>query len=235
MIEAKNLTKVYGQTTVLNIPELAIPNGESFGLVGNNGAGKTTFFSLILDIIKANSGEVLSNGINVKGSEHWKSYTGSYLDENFLIDFLTPEEYFDFLGGLYSLKKDEIRERLDSYSGFFNGEVLGKKKYIRQLSKGNQKKVGIVAALMFNPEILILDEPFPNLDPTTVIRLKNSLKELNKNKGVTMLISSHDLNHVTEICERIVILKEGNIVEDLRTNEDTLKKLEDYFSVSADE
>ncbi len=235
MIEVKNLTKVYGQATVLNIPELTIQKGESFGLVGNNGAGKTTFFSLILDIIKANSGEVISNGTNVKGSEHWKSYTGSYLDENFLIDFLTPEEYFDFIGSLFSLKKEEIREKLNSYSGFFNGEVLDKKKYIRQLSKGNQKKIGIVAALMFDPEILILDEPFPNLDPTTVIRLKNSLKELNKNKGVTLLISSHDLNHVTEVCDRIVILKEGNIVEDLKTNEDTLKKLEEYFSVSTDE
>lgn len=231
MIEAKNLTKIYGRTTVLNIPELAIPKGESFGLVGNNGAGKTTFFSLILDIIKADSGDVLSNGISVKGNEHWKNYTGSYLDENFLIDFLTPEEYFEFLGSLYSLKKEDVWQRVNLYSDFFNGEVLGKKKYIRQLSKGNQKKVGVVAALLFDPEILILDEPFPNLDPSTVIRLKNLLKDLNKNKEVTILISSHDLNHVTEVCERIVILKEGNIVEDIKTNEDTLRKLEDYFSV----
>ncbi len=230
MIEAKNLTKVYGKTTVLNIPELSIRKGESFGLVGNNGAGKTTFFSLILDIIKANTGEVLSNGSNVKQSEHWKSYTGSYLDENFLIDFLTPEEYFEFLGNLHGLNKEEVINTLKTYSDFFNGEVLGKKKYIRQLSKGNQKKVGIVAALMFEPEVLILDEPFPNLDPSTVIRLKNLLKELN-NKEVTMLISSHDLNHVTEICERIVVLEEGNIVEDIKTNQDTLKKLEAYFSV----
>lgn len=230
MIEAKNLTKVYGRTTVLNIPELTIPKGESFGLVGNNGAGKTTFFSLILDIIKADSGQVLSDGKNVKGSEHWKSYTGSYLDENFLIDFLTPEEYFEFLGSLYSLNKDDTRTRLNLFSDFFNGEVLGKKKYIRHLSKGNQKKVGIAAALLFNPQILILDEPFPNLDPSTVIRLKNLLKDLNKNKDVTILVSSHDLNHVTEVCERIVILKEGIIAEDIRTNEDTLKKLEEYFS-----
>ncbi len=231
MIEVNNLTKKYGSVTVLNIPQLSIPKGETFGLVGNNGAGKTTFFSLVLDIIKADSGEVLSNGTAVMQSEHWKRYTGSYLDENFLIDFLTPEEYFDFLGNLHGLTKEDVSSKLESYADFFNGEVLGKKKYIRQLSKGNQKKVGIIAALMFDPKVLILDEPFPNLDPSTVIRLKNLLKEMNNGREVTVLISSHDLNHITEICNRIVVLEEGDIVEDLKTSEDTLKRLENYFAV----
>jgi ABC-2 type transport system ATP-binding protein len=105
MIEVKNLTKIYTDVTVLNIPELVIGKGESFGLVGNNGAGKTTFFRLILDLLRVNSGYVTSKGLDVKKSNEWKYYTGSYLDQRFLIDFLTPEEYFDFLAGVFSLSK----------------------------------------------------------------------------------------------------------------------------------
>ena len=231
MIDVNSLKKNYSGVTVLNIPELKIEKGESFGLVGNNGAGKTTFFRLILDLIKADDGMVLSTGTNVKQSEHWKSYTGSYLDEGFLIDFLTPEEYFEFLASLHGLSSGEVTEFLQKFGDFFNDEVLGKNKYIKELSRGNQKKVGIAAALMFEPEIIVLDEPFPNLDPTTVFRLKNFLKELQTEKNVTMLISSHDLNHVTEVCERIAILEKGDIIHDLRTNESTLKELEAYFAV----
>jgi ABC-2 type transport system ATP-binding protein len=228
MIDVNNLTKVYGKTTVLDISQLKITKGESFGLVGNNGAGKTTFFSLILDIIRASTGSILSKEQDVKLSEHWKDYTGAYLDESFLIEFLTPEEYFEFIGNLHGLTKEQNHERLTRYFEFFNGEVLNKKKYIRELSKGNQKKVGIVGALLAEPEILILDEPFPHLDPSSVIRLKKILKELNE-KGTTLLISSHDLNHVTEVCNRIVLLEKGKIISDNETNENTLKELEKYF------
>jgi ABC-2 type transport system ATP-binding protein len=233
MIEVNNLTKVYNNTKVLNINQLKIESGESFGLVGNNGAGKTTFFSLVVDIIKATGGTVFSKGKDVKLSDHWKSYTGVYLDESFLVHFLTPEEYFDFIGYLHGLSKEVVRERLEDYSDFFSGEILGKKKFIRELSKGNQKKVGIVGALLARPEVLILDEPFPHLDPSSVIRLKKILKELNT-KGVTLLISSHDLNHVTDVCRRIVLLEKGEIINDIETNQSTLKELEKYFSVSGD-
>lgn len=231
MIKAKNLTKVYDNVTVLDIPELQIHAGESFGLVGNNGAGKTTFFRLILDLIQANNGEVLSKEKNVKHSEHWKDYTGSYLDEGFLIDFLMPEEYFEFIGNLHGFSNGTLDDFMSRFADFFNGEILGKKKYIRDFSRGNQKKIGIAAAIMTNPEVLVLDEPFPNLDPTTVIRLKNLLKELQRDKNATMLISSHDLNHVTEVCERIVILDKGKIVQDMQTSENTLRELEAYFAV----
>jgi len=231
MIKVNDLTKAYGGETVLNIPTLTITKGESFGLVGNNGAGKTTFFRLILDLIKANSGAVLSKDITTAGSEHWKEYTGSYLDEGFLIDYLSPEEYFQFVGKINKLSAQEIEEFMVSFEDLFNGEILGHKKYIRDLSKGNQKKVGISAAIMTNPEILILDEPFSSLDPTTQFRLKKLLKELQEEKQVTMLISSHDLNHVTEVCKRIVVLHQGDIVHDIETGEDTLKELEAYFAV----
>ncbi len=233
MIEIHNLTKSYKKITVLNVPSLLIQRGESFGLVGNNGAGKTTLFSLIVDIIKASSGSVSSDGKEVTMSDHWKSYTGSYLDESFLIDFLTPEEYFDFIGHLHGWPKEGTREKLQIYADFFGDEILGKKKFIRELSKGNQKKVGIVGALLAEPSVVILDEPFPHLDPSSVIRLKRILKDLTE-KGVTLLLSSHDLNHVTEVCNRIAVLEKGIVVNDKETNENTLKELEEYFAVHAD-
>lgn len=231
MIEVSNLTKKYSNVIVLDIPNLKIEKGESFGLVGNNGAGKTTFFSLMLDIIKADSGTVFTKEKDVRVDEKWKSYTGSYLDESFLIDYLTPEEYFEFIGELHNLNKKDIEEKLKQFLDFFNDEIFGRKKFIRNLSKGNQKKVGIVGSLLTEPEILILDEPFPHLDPSSVIKLKKILKDLS-NKKVTMLISSHDLNHVTEVCKRIVLLEKGKIINDIQSDKNTLHELEKYFSMS---
>lgn len=231
MIQVNNLIKSYNGTVVLNIPEIKINKGESFGLVGNNGAGKTTFFRLILDLILADKGEVKSKDINVKKSGDWKKYTGSYLDEGFLIEFLTPEEYFNFIASINHLSKGDIQKFMDEFEEFFNGEIIGKGKYIRDLSRGNKQKVGIAASLMTDPEVLVLDEPFASLDPTSQIRLKNLLKKMQQEKGMTMLISSHDLNHVTEVCERIVVLDKGNVIHDIRTKEDTLKELESYFAV----
>ncbi len=230
-ISVINLKKVYNGVTVVNIPQLQIPLGEGFGLVGNNGAGKTTFFRMILDLIRPSEGEVLSKGKNVQMQESWKNYTGSYLDEGFLIDFLTPEEYFDFIGTLHGLAKGDVKEFLARFQEFFNGEIVNQRKYIRDFSKGNQKKIGIAAALLSDPEILILDEPFANLDPSTQIRLKNLLREIKTEKKVTMLISSHDLNHVIEVCERIVVLNKGEVVHDIQTSENTLQELEAYFAV----
>jgi ABC-2 type transport system ATP-binding protein len=231
MIEVKDLTKAYQGSVVLNIANLSIPKGESFGLVGNNGAGKTTFFRLILDLIRSTSGAVYIHSENVLGSVEWKRFTGSYLDEGFLIDFLTPEEYFEFLADINGLSKGDVKEFYDEFEEFFNSEVLGKKKYIRELSSGNQKKVGIAAALMTKPELVILDEPFNSLDPTTQIRLKNLLNQIQEDKNVTALISSHELMHVTVVCERIVVLETGNVVQDIKTTSSTLKDLEKYFSV----
>ncbi len=231
MIDVKDLSKAYHENVVLNIPALDIPKGESFGLVGNNGAGKTTFFRLILDLIRPTSGAVYIHSESVMGSIEWKRFTGSYLDEGFLIDFLSPEEYFEFLADINGLSKGDVKEFYDTFEEFFNNEVLGKKKFIRELSSGNQKKVGIAAALMTKPELLILDEPFNSLDPTTQIRLKNILKKIQDDRNVTALISSHDLIHVTEVCERIVVLEAGDVVHDIKTTSSTLKDLEKYFSV----
>lgn len=232
MIHTTELTKKYGGVTVLNIENLEIPKGQSFGLVGNNGAGKTTFFNLLLDLIKPTTGKITTNAIRVNLSEDWKPFTGSFIDESFLIGYLTPEEYFYFIGDLRGQNKADIDAFLVQFEEIFNDEIIGKKKYLRDLSKGNQKKAGIVAALIGNPEVIILDEPFAHLDPTTQIRLKQIIKELTQNRDVTVLISSHDLTHVTEVCERIVVLEKGDIIKDLATSDATLKELEDYFTGS---
>ena len=229
MIHTTELTKKYNGITVLNIENLEIPKGQSFGLVGNNGAGKTTFFNLL---IKPTTGKISTNNIQVNLSEDWKRFTGSFIDESFLIGYLTPEEYFYFIGDLRGQNKADIDAFLVQFEEIFNDEIIGKKKYLRDLSKGNQKKAGIVAALIGNPEVIILDEPFAHLDPTTQIRLKQIIKELTQNRDVTVLISSHDLQHVTDVCERIVVLEKGDVIKDLATSDETLKELEDYFTGS---
>ncbi len=230
MITINTVSKKYGQAEVLNVEKIEIPRGQSFGLVGNNGAGKTTLFNILLDLIRPTTGEITNNNVVVNKSEEWKSFTGSFIDESFLIGYLTPEEYFDFIGDLRGMNKADITSFLSQFDEFFNGEILGKKKYLRDLSKGNQKKAGIIAAMMGNPQVVILDEPFANLDPTTQIRLKKIIKTLTDKEDVTVLVSSHDLSHVTEVCERIVVLEKGNLVKDINTSQETLKELESYFS-----
>lgn len=231
MIQVNNLSKQYNATRVLNITELTIPKGQSFGLVGNNGAGKTTFFSLLLDLIEPSSGAIINNSIQVNTNEEWKKFTAAFLDESFLIGYLTAEEYFYFIGELRGQNKADVDAVLNKYEEFFNNEILNTKKYLRDLSKGNMKKVGIIAALIGNPEVVILDEPFANLDPTTVNRLKKIVKELAENPEVTVLISSHDLQHTVEVCNRIVALNKGEIVKDIITSEETLRELESFFAV----
>lgn len=230
MITVSNLSKQYNGTTVLDIEQLEIPKGQSFGLVGNNGAGKTTFFSLLLDLIEPSTGNIFNKEVTVSESEAWKPFTSAFIDESFLIGYLTPEEYFYFIGDLRGENKADVLAFVSQFEDFFNGEILGGKKYLRDLSKGNQKKVGIVAALIGNPEVVILDEPFANLDPTTQFRLKKTIKALTESTDLTILISSHDLIHVTEVCERIVVLDKGKVVNDIKTSEATLKELESYFS-----
>ncbi len=229
MIEFKNIKKVYGKTTVLDIPHLVINEGDLIGLVGNNGAGKTTSFSIMLDLIHPFEGVVTSKDNDVSKDENWKTYTSSFLDESYLIDFLTPDEYFSFVGSLYNWNQADIDAFLTPYEEFLNDEIIGKKKYIRDLSKGNQKKVGLIAAFMGEPEVIILDEPFSNLDPTSQNRLKKIIAEIAKNK--TVVISSHDLNHVIDVCKRILVMEKGLIIKDLEISDEAINEVQDYFEV----
>lgn len=230
MIQVSQLKKQYKEAIVLDVESLEIPKGECFGLVGNNGAGKTTLFRIILDLVRATEGEVKINGEGVTKTEAWKSAVGAYLDEHMLLAYLTPDEYFQTLRNIYGMSEDDLRVHLEKFIELFNEEILGKKKYIRDLSKGNLKKVGIAAAMMGNPEVVMLDEPFENLDPSSQIRLKKLILAEKDNSNLTFLISSHDLNHVTEICDRIVLLEKGKIIRDLREKSEMMSELEAYFT-----
>ncbi len=236
MIQITNLQKKFGEKIAVDIENYTIEKGEMLGLVGNNGAGKTTLFRLTLDLLQADRGEVCINGINVTQNEDWKNITGAYIDDGFLIDYLTPEEYFYFIGKMYGLKKEDVDERLKPFERFMNNEVLGQKKFIRNFSMGNKQKIGIISAMLHYPQLLILDEPFNFLDPSSQAVIKHLLKKYSEDHQATVLISSHNLNHTVDICPRIALLEHGVIIRDIRNeNNSAEKELEDYFNVRVEE
>lgn len=232
MITIQDLTKRFGDKVAVDIPSFIINDGDVLGLVGNNGAGKTTLFRLILDLIKADSGEVSTNGINPAASEEWKHDTGAFIDEGFLIDFLTPEEYFEFVGKVSGLSQEQTNERLADFERFMAGEIMGQKKLIRDYSAGNKQKIGIISALLHTPKTVILDEPFNFLDPSSQIVLKRLLTDYAQQHEATILISSHNLQHTVDISTRIALLEHGQIIRDLPNHEGSAEaELESYFEV----
>lgn len=234
-IQVNDLKKTFGEKTAVNISEFTIHDGDILGLVGNNGAGKTTLFRLILDLIKADQGQVTINDCNPVISEEWKNFTGAYLDEGFLIDFLTPEEYFEFIAKVNNLSKEVLEERLKVFEHFMGGEIIGQKKLIRNLSAGNKQKVGIISALINKPQIVILDEPFNFLDPSSQNILKHLIEDLHKETNSTILISSHNLSHTIDISTRIALMENGVIIKDLSNDEsgNTKVELENYFDTES--
>ena len=234
MITISNLKKQFGETVACDIPVLEIKDGEILGLVGNNGAGKTTLFRMLLDLLKPDAGTVALDGINPADSEAWKDKTGAYIDDSFLIEFLTPEEYFAFLGKISNLSQEEVDARLKPFERLASGEIFGQKKLIRNLSAGNKQKVGIIAALFNKPQLVILDEPFNFLDPSSQNILKHVLTDYNKETGATMLISSHNLQHTIDISTRITLLEKGVVIKDLSNAEGSARiELENYFETEA--
>ena len=227
-----NLRKTFGEKVAVDIDHYEIQSGEILGLVGNNGAGKSTLFRLILDLIKADTGTVYVNGINVAETETWKDWTGAYVDESLLIDYLTPDEYFRFIARISGLNETGLEEEMQRYTHFMAGEVMGQKKLIRNLSAGNKQKVGIVAAMLLRPQVLILDEPFNFLDPSSQSHMKHLLQDYNRETGATILVSSHNLQHTVDICPRIALLENGHIIRDIpNTNGEAQQELENYFEV----
>ena len=244
-IQIENLKKSFGEKVAVDIEQYEIRDGEMLGLVGNNGAGKSTLFRLMLDLVKADGGRVLmhpseeeqSQGIakgsvDVAQTEDWKDWTGAFVDESFLIDYLTPDEYFQFIGRISGRKQEEVDTLLQDFEQFMAGEVAGQKKLIRNLSAGNKQKVGIVGAMLLQPKVLILDEPFNFLDPSSQSAIKRLLQEYNRKTGATILVSSHNLQHTVDICPRIALLEQGVIIRDIEnTDGQAAKELESYFEV----
>ena len=232
-IKIQNLIKQYGKNTVLDIPELTIGSGELVGLVGNNGAGKTTLMRLMLDLIEATEGYVETDGRRVNEDETWKHFTGSFIDGRFLIDFYTPEEYFGFIARVYGIDKDTLDSRLEYYRPLMHEEILGTKKYLHQFSEGNRQKTGIIGAMIVNPKVLILDEPFNYLDPSSQIIVAKLIRQMNEQFGTTVIISSHNLSFVSEISTRILLLEKGHIIKDLPNHDGSATaELEEYFNTA---
>lgn len=244
-IEINNLLRKFGSKTAVDIEHFDVADGDILGLVGNNGAGKTTLFRLMLDLLKADRGSVVmtfsdrsesANGaqlvINPVENEDWKIYTGAYIDDGFLIDFLTPEEYFDFIGKVCGMSKEGIKARIADFEQFMDGEIMGQKKYIRDFSAGNKQKIGIIAAMFGHPQLLILDEPFNFLDPSSQNILKRQIVDYHRQQGATIVISSHNLQHTVDISTRVALLEDGKIISDLQNSEGSARsQLEEYFKV----
>lgn len=235
-IELTNLKKSFGENIAVDIDSFTIKSGDILGLVGNNGAGKSTLFRLILDLLKADAGTVvMSDGevrVNVAETEDWKDWTGAFVDDSFLIDYLTPDEYFQFIARISGMSQERLEEKMQAFANFMAGEVTGQKKLIRDLSAGNKQKVGIVAALLLEPKILILDEPFNFLDPSSQNAIKHLLVGYNAETNATILVSSHNLAHTVDICPRIALLEKGRIIQDIdNTDHQAEALLESYFEV----
>ena len=232
MITISNIKKAFGKTIASDISEFVINDGDILGLVGNNGAGKTTLFRMILDLLKPDEGQVTitrpsdsrlsrseeAKTVNPAESEEWKDWTGAYVDEGFLIDFLTPEEYFAFLGKINNITQEQVDERLKDFERLAGGEIFGQKKLIRNLSA----------------ELVILDEPFNFLDPSSQNVLKHVLTDYARQNNATLLISSHNLAHTIDISTRIALLEKGQIIRDLPNAEGSAKaELENYFETES--
>lgn len=231
-ININNIQKHFGEKLAVNIPDFTINENTILGLVGNNGAGKTTLFRLMLDLLKADSGNVRIGDFITSETEKWKSYTGAYISSSFLIDYLTPEEYFSFIGKIEKISQADTDAQLEKFKEFMNGEILGQKKLIRNMSEGNKQKIGIISTMLHQPQIVILDEPFNFLDPSSQSILKHILKEYREQHEATIIISSHNINHTTDLCNEVALLENGEIIRHLTSATDNMQKeLEEYFNV----
>ncbi len=234
-ISIDDIQKNFGEKRAVDIAHFSHEGEGVLGLVGNNGAGKTTLFRIILDLLKADTGAVTlhfddGEEINPAMSEAWKDHTGAYIDEGFLIDFLSPEEYFTFIAKVCGIDEDTRQERMKTFEAFMGGEVMGQKKLIRDFSAGNKQKIGIIAAMLNQPQLLILDEPFNFLDPRSQNVLKRLLTNYAAEHHATVLVSSHNLNHTVDISERILLMEQGHLIRDIDNADGAARReIEQYF------
>ena len=233
VLTASNLAKSYRGHQVVKDVSITVASGQVVGLLGPNGAGKTTCFYMIVGSISHDRGEVNIDDEDITHmAVHERARKGiGYLpQEASVFRKLTAEQ--NLLAILETRTDLDHQAQIETANKLMNEfrithikDTLG-----LSLSGGERRRVEIARALTTDPDFIILDEPFANLDPTTQIRLKKILKDLTTKSQATVLISSHDLGHVTEVCDRIVVLEKGAVVRDIKTSEQTLNELETYFS-----
>ncbi len=235
MLEVKNLNKNFGKKKAVDNVSFKIESGDIFGFIGPNGAGKTTTIKMIVGILEADSGEVTINGINLHEDEIAAKAVMAYVADNpDLYDYLKGIEYLNFIAGVYNVEqktKDELIEKYAKDLDIFKnlGDPIG------SYSHGMKQKLALVSALLHQPKLLILDEPFVGLDPVASHKLKGYLKELCAS-GSTVLFSTHVLEVAEKLCNKIGIIKNGKIIKVGKTKDITKdESLEDVFLELADE
>lgn len=249
MLKVKNVTKYYGKLCAVKNLNFEVKNGEIFGLLGLNGAGKTTTFRMIMGLIDDYTGEITLDNHKIDYSLTDK--IGFLTEERSLILKLTVLEQIKYYGVLKGMKEQTIEKELDYWLERFNIKEYKDKK-IKELSKGNQQKIQFISAIIHNPKLLILDEPFSGLDPVNVELFKEVILEL-KNKGTSIIFSSHRMEHVELFCEKLLILVKGETVlsgylKDIKENykkkniiiegvidKDKIKSLEGVVSIEENE
>lgn len=224
-IEVKKVSKYYGSQAALKEVSLSLKEGDIVGFLGPNGAGKSTLMKIICCYLSKDEGEVNVCGLNTdKDALEIKSKIGYLAENNPLYSEMYIKEYLDFVAGIYSISKKKINEMIS-----LTGLEREQHKKISQLSKGYKQRVGLAAALIHDPEVLILDEPTTGLDPNQLVEVRNLIKECGKNK--TVLLSTHIMQEVERICNRVIIINKGQIVANEKL--DQLKSnnvdLESYF------
>ena len=231
MLEIKNLTKQFEKVLAVNDISFNVEQGKIFGIVGRNGAGKSTTFRMILNLIEPTKGSIKYNGKKINLDK-----VGYLPEEGSLIPTFTVLELCEYYGSLKLMTPEKIRERLIEWLEIFNiTEYLNKK--IKDLSKGNKQKIQFIVSILHDPEILILDEPFSGLDPISVQELKNAILKLREENKI-IIFSSHIMQNVEDLCESIMIINKGDallqgnlkeILENYEINGEKNNSLNDIF------
>lgn len=221
----KNLTKKFGEQVALNNINLTINKNEIVGLLGPNGAGKSTLMKSITGVLKIDEGEILFNerDITIHPIES-KKKMGFLPENNPLYQEMYVKEYLQFVANIHQIPQDRIEEVIDLV-----GITPEKQKKISQLSKGYKQRVGLAQAILHQPELLILDEPTNGLDPNQIIEIRNLVKSLNANR--TIILSTHIMQEVEALCNRVILIHQGNILQDCSIEDfkDKFKNLEEAF------
>ncbi len=210
MLKVENITKYYGDFLAVDNLSFTVKQGEIFGLLGVNGAGKTTTFRMIMGLLDPSSGNITLNGKKI--GYDVTDEIGFLTEERSLLTKMTVKEQCLFYGTLKGMKQKDILNRLDELLDRF-GISKYKEKKIKELSKGNQQKIQFITAILNNPKLLILDEPFSGLDPFNIELFKNEIVEMSK-QGSMIIFSSHRMEHVELFCKKLVVMLRGKSVRE---------------------